>query len=274
MQHNRVRTIKKSSTLLASAISAVISAQVGVASAQDGLRIEEVVVTAQKRAESLQDVSVSVSAVGADYMQDAGISDMVDVAAHVPALTVSTNSSPWNTSYRVRRIGNEGNIPTFEPDTGLFIDGAFRSKSGLGLGDLVDIERIEVLKGPQSTLYGKNVTAGVIGITTAAPSEEFYGVAEASVAEDGALNVKGFVNGAIADGVYGRISLSHSERDPLVENINGPDADELDSYAVRGQLLLEPSDVLSIRVIAGAVDRDFIGPMGDVEFGPRVQAAV
>ena len=163
---------KKPGALLATAITAVISSQAGMVVAQNGLMIEEVIVTAQKRAESLQDVSVSVSAVGADYMQDAGISDMVDVSVHVPSLTVSTNSSPWNTSYRIRRIGNEGNIPTFEPDTGLFIDGAYRSKSGLGLGDLVDIERIEVLKGPQSTLYGKNVTAGVIGITTAAPSEE------------------------------------------------------------------------------------------------------
>jgi len=217
---------------------------------------------------------VSVSAVGADFMQDAGISDMVDVSVHVPSLTVSTNSSPWNTSYRIRRIGNEGNIPTFEPDTGLFIDGAYRSKSGMGLGDLVDIERIEVLKGPQSTLYGKNVTAGVIGITTSAPSEELYGMAEATVGEDAAFNVKGFVNGALADNVYGRISLSHSQRDPLIENINGQDADEMDSSSVRVQLLIEPSDLMSIRLIGGAVDREFAGPMGDAAFGPKVQAAV
>ena len=265
---------KKSSALLAAAISTVIGGQAGLASAQSGLTIEEVVVTATKRPETLQDVSVSVTAVSSDYMQDAGISDMVDVSMHVPALTVTTNSSPWNTSFRLRRIGNEGNIPTFEPDTGLFVDGAFRSKSGMGLGDLVDIERIEVLKGPQSTLYGKNVTAGVIGITTSSPSEDFSGLAEISAAEDGYFNVKAMLNGALTDGLDGRLTISHSERDYLQENVSGPDADDLNSSAIRGQLMFYPNESSSVRLIAGLVDRDFDNTVGDVEFAATTQAVV
>lgn len=262
----------KSTLLLRAAIVASVSGYALTANADEKLVLEEVVVTASKRAENLQDVSVSVSAVGADYMQDAGISDMVDIAQHVPALTVTTNSSPWNTSFRIRRIGHEGNILTFEPDTGLFIDGAFRSRSSLGLGDLVDVERIEVLKGPQSTLYGKNVTAGVIGVTTAAPSQEFQAMAEVSLGEDGYSNVKGYVSGGLTDTVSGRVSLSSSRRDGLIENVSfGRDPDSLDSQSLRGQLLFEPSDDLSIRLIGGAVKRDMTAQSGDVGWGPTMQ---
>jgi outer membrane receptor protein involved in Fe transport len=256
-----------------SALVVAITSVMTTAQAQDEFMLEEIVVTAQKRAESLQDVSVSVSALGTDFMRDAGVNDMNDVALHVPGLTVSTNASPWLTSFRVRRIGNEGNIQTFEPDTGLFIDGAFRSRSGLGLGDLVDVERIEVLKGPQSTLYGKNVTAGVISVSTVAPTQEFEAMAEGSVAEDSAYNVKSYINGGLSENVAGRLSMSYSERDHLVKNVGAAgDADDLQSYALRGQLMIDASEDLSIRLIAGIVDRDFDGPVGDVTWGPVGQA--
>ncbi len=274
MNNNPSSFNKKSSALLAAAITAVIGTQAGTVSADDSLMLEEIVVTATKRPESLQDVSVSVSAVGADFMQDAGIADMNDVSTHVPALTVTTNSNPWNTSFRIRRIGHEGNIPTFEPDVGLFIDGAFRSKSGLGLGDLVDVERIEVLKGPQSTLYGKNVTAGVIGVTTAAPTHEFEAMVEASLANDDYSNVKGYVNGGLSETVAGRLSFSTTRRDEVLENIgNGGDSGNLDNMSLRGQLLIEPSNDLSIRLIAGAVQRDLTPAPGDTEWDPTTLTA-
>ncbi|WP_101760106.1 TonB-dependent receptor [Oceanicoccus sp. KOV_DT_Chl] len=262
---------KKSKTLLAAAISLVIAGQASVASA-GSLTIEEIVVTTTKRLEALQDVSVSVSTVDTEFMQIAGISDIEDVSMHVPSLTVSTNSSPWNTSFRMRRIGNEGNIPTFEPDTGLFIDGAFRSRSGLGLGDLVDIERIEVLKGPQSTLYGKNVTAGLISVTTKAPTEDFEAMLEGSVGEDDLYVAKGFVSGGLAENVFGRLTFSHSEHDALMDNASGEDANELNSTSLRGQLVLEPSEDLAIQLTLGAVERDFNGLVGEPEFSTTAQA--
>ena len=274
MKINSSRFNKQSSALLAAAVSAVIGTQAStISAADDMLMLEEIVVTATKRPESLQDVSVSVSALGSDFMQDAGIADMNDVSTHVPALTVTTNNTPWNTSFRIRRVGHEGNIPTFEPDVGLFIDGAFRSKSGLGLGDLADIERIEVLKGPQSTLYGKNVTAGVIGVTTAAPSQEFSARVEASLANDDYSNVKGYVNGGLSDTLAGRLSFSTTSRDEVMENIgSGGDGGNLDNMSLRGQLLIEPNADLSIRLIASAVKRDLTVQAGDPEWDSTTQA--
>src|SRR5688572_32765774 len=128
--------------------------------------LETIEVTARKRSESLQDVPMAVSAVTAEQVAAAGIRDVADLTLVAPSLVVTSNSNPFNTSYRIRRIGNEGNIPDFEPDTGLFIDGAYRSRSGMGLGDLADIEQIVVLRGQQSTCDWRNVTARASRVTT------------------------------------------------------------------------------------------------------------
>lgn len=111
---------------------------------------------------------IAISALSAAAMEDAGIQDMTDVSRLVPSLEVQSSSSAITTNFRLRRVGNLGNIPTFESAVGVFIDGAFRSRAVLDANDLFDIERIEILRGPQSTLYGKNVSAGVVGIYTKA----------------------------------------------------------------------------------------------------------
>ena len=138
---------------------------------------------------------MAVSAVTAEQLQAAGIRDVADLTVVAPSLVVTSNSNPFNTSYRIRRIGNEGNIPDFEPDTGLFIDGAYRSRSGLGLGDLADIEQIEVLRGPQSTLQGRNVTAGAISVRTALPSQTFGAMGELTAGNDALMGVRSYRDG-------------------------------------------------------------------------------
>ena len=124
--------------------------------------LEEELVTARKKAESIQRVPVAIAAITTNKITAAVVRDVADLPMLVPSLIVTYNANPFTSSFKIRRIGNEGNIPDFEPETGLFIDGAYRSRSGLGLGDLVDIEQVEVLRDPQSTLYGKNLNAGVI----------------------------------------------------------------------------------------------------------------
>lgn len=227
-------------------------------------QLEEVIVTAQKRAENMQDVPVAVSAITADQLDDIGFNDIADISAQVPSLIVLTNLSPLSTTFRIRNIGNAGNIPTFEPATGLFIDGAFRSRSGIGIGDLVDVSSVEVLKGPQSTLHGKNVTAGVISVKTKGPTREFEAMMELSGGSDSLRQFKGYISGPLTDRIAGRLSLVDTRRDELIDNVLGPDSDNQNSYAIRAQLQADISDRLTARLILGYGEKDLSPMTGDV----------
>ena len=250
--------------ILALAIGAM-SASSSIAIQAQSLQLEEVVVTAAKRTQSLQDVPMSVSALDSVAMADAGIQTMDDISRQVPVLEVQSNNSPVTTNYRIRRVGNLGNIPTFESAVGVFIDGAFRSRSVFGASELFDIERVEILRGPQSTLYGKNTTAGVIGIYTAAPTEEFTGNAELRVgnlegADDATLvNFKGGLSGSFTDNLRGSLGVSYAMHDELMDQAlanGGEDANETDRYSVRGQLAWDASEALDFRLIVGTVQQD------------------
>ena len=236
--------------------------------------LEEIQVMARKQSERMQDVPVAVAAVTAEQLSAAGIRDVGDLTTLVPSLVVTSNSNPFNTSYRIRRIGNEGNIPDFEPDTGLFIDGAYRSRSGLGLGDLADIEQIEVLRGPQSTLYGRNVTAGAISVMTARPSQTFSGQGELTAGNDALTGFRGFITGGLTDSLSARLSLTGVRRDAIADNLTGEDSDDLNQYSVRAQLLFEPTDAFSIRLIGSHTDRDMKPLLADMFYGPGVRGLV
>lgn len=251
-------------SLLSASIAAVCSAA-PLQAQEQSLMLEEVVVTAQKRAQSLQDVPMSVSALDANAMSAAGIQTMDDVARQVPVLEVQKSTSSVNISYRIRRVGNLANIPTFEPAVGVFIDGAFRSRSVFGAGELFDIERVEILRGPQSTLYGKNTTAGVIGIHTAAPSDTFTTSAELSAgnlegAQDAlSTNFKGGISGPLGNTLRGSLGGSyamHEETFDMALANGGENANDNERYSVRGQLQWDASDALSLRLIAGMVRQD------------------
>lgn len=265
--------MRTSRSLLAFAITAA-AVNTSLVHADDSSALEEIVVMARKQTEAIQDVPLAVSAVTADQLRSAGIRDVGDLTVLVPSLIVTSNSNPFNTSYRIRRIGNEGNIPDFEPDTGLFIDGAYRSRSGLGLGDLADIEQIEVLRGPQSTLYGRNVTAGAISVATAKPSQAFGAMAETTAGNDNLLGLRGYVTGGLTETVSARLSVSGTWRDAMAENLIGGDSDDQDQYSVRGQVLFEPSDSLSVRLIGAHTRRDMKPALADMFYGPGVSSLV
>lgn len=271
MAINLIATPLRPLTLLTVGLVAAVFAS---ASAGEAPRValEEVVVTAQKRSESMQDVPVAVDALSADQLAKVGFRDVDDIAAQVPSLIVTSNLSPLNASFRIRRIGTEGNIPTFEPDTALIIDGAFRSRSGSGLGDLVDVSAVEVLKGPQGTLYGKNASAGVISINTTAPTAEYLAMLELGIGGDGLQQLKGYVNGEIGAGVNGRLSVSTTRRDDLMDNLIGPGGDNLDGQAIRLQLSTELTDQLAARLIVGRTERHMNTLLGDTYYGPRAVA--
>lgn len=206
--------------------------------------IQEIVVTAQKREQSLQKVPMSVTALTAATLSQAGVVDMQGVSNLTPSLTTVETNGSQSQSYRVRGVGSDPNIPTFEPDVALFIDGVYLPRSGLGVDDLVDLSRVEVLEGPQSTLYGKNATAGVINVVTKGPSHTFEASAEASVSNlDSSLQAlvtrfAGTVSGPLNDRIRARISAVSYTQGDSYKNLEpgAPNTNNLHRYAVRGEI--------------------------------------
>mgnify|MGYP003666840666 FL=1 len=219
--------------------------------------LEEVIVTATKRAESLQDIPISVNALSATTIQEAGVSDIGDVAALVPALTVSSNLSPFATALRIRGFGTSQNDPSLEASVAFIVDGVYMGQSGLGMSDLTDIERIEVLQGPQGTLYGKNSNAGVVSVITKSPNlDETEGFVEASLGDYSLQKYVGSVSGPIDDSLGYLLSGSWHETDGWLESDTGDDLNGVKDWNARGKLLWLPTDALSIQLTASHVERD------------------
>jgi len=214
--------------------------------------IEEVVVTSTKREQTLQEVPLAVSVVNARTIEQAQINDMLDLQGMVPSLRVTQLQSTGNTNFIIRGFGNGANNPGIEPSVGVFIDGVYRSRSAAALSDLPNIERIEVLRGPQTTLFGKNASAGVINVVTAAPNmEAFGGSASVGFGNYNQVLLKGNITGPISDTLGFSASVVSNNRDGYFENLaTGTELNERDRWGVRGQLLFLPTENITFRLIA------------------------
>jgi len=222
----------------------------GALAAQGGLMLEEVVVTAQKRAQSLQDVPVTVSAVTEDALRNAGIQSLNDVKKLVPALNIFSAGNPARTSITIRGAGTGASDPSLEPSVGVFIDGAYMPRSVYGLSELVDVERIEVLMGPQGTLYGKNTNSGVLSVTTKGAPTELEASIETTLGDFNQRDATVSIGAPISDSLSYRFSAKGRNRDGVLEDVNnGSEYNDIDKQAYRGQLFWEPSDELSVRAI-------------------------
>ncbi len=219
--------------------------------------LEEVIVTATKRAESLQDIPITVTALSANTIQEAGIHDISDVAALVPALTVSSNLNPFASALRIRGFGTSQNDPSLEASVAFILDGVYMGSSGLAMSDLTDVERIEVLQGPQGTLYGKNSNAGVVSVITKDPNlEETEGYVELSLGDYSMQRYVGSATGPIADTLGYSIAGSWHETDGWMESATGDDLNDARDWNLRGKLLWLPVDTLSALLTVAHVDRD------------------
>ena len=223
-----------------------------------------IIVTAQKREQKLQDVPIVVTTLSAKLLQDAGVHDIKDLQILTPGLTVTSTQNETLTTARIRGVGTVGDNPGLESSVGVVIDGVYRPRNGVGFEDLGELERIEVLKGPQGTLFGKNTSAGVINIITKKPSFTFGADGEATF---GNFNTQGYaasVTGPIAgDTVAGRLYVAHRSHDGYTSvntGVAGPRTDTTDQdqdvTTVRGQLLFVPNDNVDIRVIGDYTHRD------------------
>ncbi|GGC26789.1 TonB-dependent receptor [Novosphingobium marinum] len=219
----------------------------------------EIVVTATKREQTLQDVPVAVSVTSAETLERAQIRDVKDLSSVVPSLRVNTLQSSANTNFYIRGFGNGANNAGIEPSVGLFVDGVYRSRSASMISDLPDVQRIEVLRGPQSTLFGKNASAGVISIVTRKPQFDFGGNVEATYGNFNAWTLKGVVTGPVTDSIAASISGSINKRDGFIRDLGtGDRTNDRDRWFVRGQLLFDPDSPLEVRIIGdyGEIDEN------------------
>ena len=224
--------------------------------------IDDIVVTAQKRTQNLQDVPIVVTTVNRQLLQDSGVKDIKDLATLAPGLLVTSTSSEASTTARIRGIGTVGDNPGLESSVGVVIDGVYRPRNGVSFGDIGDIDRIEVLKGPQGTLFGKSATAGVINIITALPSFTPHADAEFEVSNYHGIGGSGEITGGLTDTIAASFYVAARQRDGFfsVNTGNGPRTDNFDThrnvYTFRGQLLFKPTDDFTLRLIGDYSHRD------------------
>ncbi len=239
-------------------VAAALAAPVFAQQQTDSAFLEEIVVTSSKRESTLQEIPIAVSVIQAADLQESRVLDVKDLQFLVPSLRVTQLQTSGNTNFLIRGFGNGANNAGIEPSVGVFIDGVYRSRSASALNDLPNLERIEVLRGPQSTLFGKNASAGVISVVTEKPSLEGYtGSAAITLGDDDQIIVSGDVSGPLSDTVGFSLSASVNQRDGYYDNLAGGDElGELDRWGLRGQLLIQPSNDLEFRFIADYEELD------------------
>ncbi|MEM0955711.1 MAG: TonB-dependent receptor [Pseudomonadota bacterium] len=207
----------------------------------ESVALEEVLVTANRRVESLQETAMSVTAFTTEFIQDAGVNDLVNIEAYTPNLKITGGSDSRSTSIRIRGIGSVGTNTGIDPSVGLFIDGIYQGRAGMSISDLVDVERIEVLRGPQGTLYGKNTAAGAISIVTSAPHTEFESMLEALYDSNQRLELRGMVNLPLGDESRAlRVSGFRVDGNHLFENtITGEGVNNAYKWGGRARLRID-----------------------------------
>ena len=209
-----------------------------------------IIVTAQGRAQVLADVPVAVSAVSGETLQNSGTSDIRELNQVAPSLLVSSTGNEANGSARIRGIGTVGDNPGLESSVAVFVDGVYRSRSGSALSELGPLNRVEILRGPQGTLGGRNASAGLISIYTAPPEFQFSGYGAFTYGNYDAIKVEGGVNVPLGDTIAARVDGVYFERDGFYNDVvNDVKINNRDRYLVRGQLLFEPTENLTFRLV-------------------------
>ena len=249
----------------------------------DGGGIEEVIVTAQKRAEDIQDVPISISVFSGDFMEESGVNTLQELGAYTPNLTLTQSSQVANNRIIIRGVGSVGNS-AIEPSVAVFIDGVYYPRPSSVVGSLTDLEAVEVLRGPQGTLFGRNASAGALNIRTRKPSDEFEGQIRGSYGSYDAFRVSGSASGPISEDLGGRVSFQYSDRDGYGDNTftAGNSNDEVGAWedlAIRGKLYFTPTDDLDITLTVDYEEVNNKGPIVEViddtvlpAYGPTISA--
>lgn len=237
----------------------------GASSLAQAQLLEEVIVTAQKRAESLQDVPISVSAVQGAKLQDAGIPNMAALADYVPNLHIA--SASVNTNIYMRGVGS-GNNQGFEQSVGMYVDGIYMGRGRQYRAGFLDVERVEVLRGPQGTLFGKNTVAGAVNIISRSPdpSEPFSGEVSAAVESHDGQIYEGGIEGGLSDTFAARLAFKHRKTDGYVDNTQLDTTEgQIDETSYRITLVWQPLDSMDINFKYSNTDFERIGAPSSTE---------
>ena len=254
---NRVITAALCSTICSVMLMPAAYAQ--TAQAEEDSGDEPIIVTATLRAMDVQDIPLAVTAVAPEALERQGINDIKNLASISPSINIqSSQTETQGTSIKVRGVGTTGNNTGLESSVGVFIDGVYQSRPGVALGDLVDLERLEILRGPQGTLFGRNTSAGALNVTTKRPSlSEVEGFANASYGNYNFMNLQAGVSVPITTDVAGlRVSGTWRKRDGYLKTPSGVESNNRDRYMLRGQLYIEPNADVSIRLLADYAKTD------------------
>jgi iron complex outermembrane receptor protein len=251
--------MKSARTLI---IAALLAASASAALAQDASSITDssadagdeglttVTVTARRREEDAQDVPIPIAAIDAKTLERTGQFRLEDLNQRLPSTNVLI-TNPRQMSFAVRGLGNNVANDALESSVGTYLDNVYLGRPGMANFDLIDIEQIALLRGPQGTLFGKNTTAGVLNIQTRAPSFEPGAALETTGGNDGYWQLRGAVNGPLNEHLAGRLSVSKTYRDGYINQpIRDNELNESNRTGVRGQLFWEATDALRLRFIA------------------------
>ncbi|MDQ1240764.1 MAG: TonB-dependent receptor, partial [Pseudomonadota bacterium] len=211
--------------------------------------LEEIIVTAQKRAESAQDVPIALTVFDSSVLTRANITRIEEIVMRTPNFTMM-RVNVGEPQFYIRGVGSNSDSAAGDPTVGVFQDEIYVGRISGAAFDVFDMERVEVLRGPQGTLFGRNTSGGAVNFIPKRPEQDFYASAELSYGNYDAIDGRLVVNGGLTDSLAGRLSLSRRERSGFSENITtGADLDDEDNWSVRGQLLFTPSD--SSRLLLG-----------------------
>ena len=242
-------------TLFALAM-ALIGSQAAVA--QDA--IEEIVVTAQKREQNILDVPVAVSAISGEALEAAQVEEFSELTRVSPSLTMSDNGNQNERVITIRGVGTFSFSTAIEPTVSVVVDDVALLRSGQAFGQLADIERVEILRGPQGTLFGRNASAGVINIVTSRPSDELSGYVDGTFTDDNETRFAGMLSGPLGEHSGFRLNAFYYDRDGYISNLeNGTTLNANESYGFRGKYRYE-SGPLDLTLIADYSESESNGP--------------
>ncbi len=243
--------------LLSGASVAAIGASPALA--QDQVS-DEIVVTATGRAAAIQDVPLAVTAIGAETLENTGVQDLRDITRVAPSFSMASGqSNSSGTTARIRGVGTGSDNPGFEAAVGIFIDGVYRARAGAALADLPELERVEILRGPQGTLFGRNTSAGAISVITAGPDFDPGMYLEGTLGLDDLEEngLKAGVNVPVSDTFAFRLDGSIRARDGYItDEISGQDINNRDRWSARAQALWDISSDATLRVIVDGAETD------------------